>query len=289
MLKVLPYVAKETCFALKGGTAINFFHRNMPRLSIDIDLTYLPIDEWASSLLKMSEALQRISATLRKAGFKVQEGRAANRVSKLFVSDGESRITVEPNDVIRGAVHPPENRETAPLVEEMFETSATIQTLTLAEVYAGKLCAALDRQHPRDLFDMKLLFDHEGITEAIRRTFVVYLSCHDRPLNELIEPTRKDLREIFDREFVGMTTAQIALEELLAVRERYIAEVKNGLTQPERQFLVSLKEGQPKWELLDLPGIENLPAVQWKLLNIRKMDKQKQVEYVKRLRDKLGV
>lgn len=49
LLKTLPEVAKETCFALHGGTAINLFIRNMPRLSVDIDLTYLPIEGYETS------------------------------------------------------------------------------------------------------------------------------------------------------------------------------------------------------------------------------------------------
>ena len=43
LIRVLPSIAEEACFALKGGTAINLFVRDMPRLSVDIDLTYLPV------------------------------------------------------------------------------------------------------------------------------------------------------------------------------------------------------------------------------------------------------
>jgi len=59
LLSVLPEVAKERCFALHGGTAINLFIRNMPRLSVDIDLTYLPIENREPSLKNIAEALQR--------------------------------------------------------------------------------------------------------------------------------------------------------------------------------------------------------------------------------------
>ena len=44
LLRILPFVAKEENFALKGGTAINLFVRDMPRLSVDLDLNYLPFD-----------------------------------------------------------------------------------------------------------------------------------------------------------------------------------------------------------------------------------------------------
>jgi hypothetical protein len=57
----------------------------------------------------------------------------------------------------------------------------------------------------------------------------------------------------------------------------------------EKQFFVSVKEGYPQWELLGLEGIENLPAVKWKLLNIAKMSNAKHQEVVKKFRDHLGV
>ncbi len=60
LLKVLPFVALEPCFALKGGTAINLFVRNMPRLSVDIDLSYLPMDDRDAALSNIEESLYRI-------------------------------------------------------------------------------------------------------------------------------------------------------------------------------------------------------------------------------------
>jgi hypothetical protein len=58
-------VATETCFALKGGTAINLFFRDMPRFSVDIDLTYLPVEDRASSLVAIDAALRRIADKIR--------------------------------------------------------------------------------------------------------------------------------------------------------------------------------------------------------------------------------
>lgn len=61
LLSVLPLVAKEKCFALHGGTAINLFHHNMPRLSVDIDLTYLPVEDRDTSIAHINKSLHRIS------------------------------------------------------------------------------------------------------------------------------------------------------------------------------------------------------------------------------------
>src|ERR1700678_2646584 len=98
LLNVLPEVAKENCFALHGGTAINLFVRDMPRLSIDIDLTYLPIEERASSLQHIGEALERIKERIGKVvpGARVQHKKD---VCKLTIASREAEIKLEVNPV----------------------------------------------------------------------------------------------------------------------------------------------------------------------------------------------
>ncbi len=294
MLRTIPHVAAESCFALKGGTAINLFVRDMPRLSVDIDLTYLLVDEPRETALKnISEALSRITATIRKAvpGSKVQESQAQNpeRIAKLVVAVGQTRIKIEPNEVIRGSVFPGEEHDLTPHAEEVFELSVSARTLSVADLYGGKLCAALDRQHPRDLFDVKVLLENEGITDEIRKAFVVYLASHDRPINELIDPTRKDIRQIYESEFSGMTVEKVEYDDLIAAREVLIGTLKKELTSEEKVFLVSLKEGQPRWGALGVEGIEKLPAIQWKLINIQKINKKKHAESLEKLKRKLGL
>ena len=66
VMLVLPLVAQESCFAFKVGTAINLFARDLPRLSVDIDLTYLPLDERSTAIPAMEEALECISATIER-------------------------------------------------------------------------------------------------------------------------------------------------------------------------------------------------------------------------------
>ena len=294
MLKAIPHVAAERNFALKGGTAINLFVRAMPRLSVDIDLTYLPVDEARETALRnMSAALDRIADGIKKSipATRVQETHAKNpdRVTRLTVAMGATRIKIEPNEVIRGAVFPAEDRDLTRRAEDLFELSVTAQTLSLADLYAGKLCAALDRQHPRDLFDVKLLLDHEGLTDEIRKAFVVYLASHDRPMHELLDPKPKNVRRIFENEFAGMTVDPVSYEELIAARNTLIETLRKELTHGEREFLVSLKAGQPKWSSIGIEGIENLPAVQWKLMNIEKIGAKKQKELLEKLRRVLGM
>jgi len=294
MLRAIPHVAAESCFALKGGTAINLFVRDMPRLSVDIDLAYLPVDEPRETALKqISEALSRIAVEIRKAvpGSKVQESRSQEpgRITKLIVAVGQTRIKIEPNEVIRGSVFPVEEHELKRRAEDMFELSVSARTLSVADLYGGKLCAALDRQHPRDLFDVKVLLENEGVTNDIRKAFIVYLVSHDRPINELLDPTRKDIRQIYESDFVGMTVEEIEYADLIAAREALIETLKKELTDDEKAFLISLKEGRPRWNLMGLEGIEKLPAIQWKLMNIQKMNKMKHAESLEKLKRKLGL
>ncbi len=294
MLKAIPHVAAEACFAIKGGTAINLFVRDMPRLSVDIDLAYLPVEERRETALKkISESLRRIAVALKRAmpAVKIHESQAqeSKRTTKLIVASGQTRIKIEPNDVIRGSVFPVGERELTERAQKMFERSVTAPVLSVPDLYGGKICAALDRQHPRDLFDVRVLLEHEGVTDEIRKVFVVYLASHDRPIRELLDPTRKEIRQVYESEFEGMTIDKIAYEDLIAAREALIKTLKNELTENEKAFLISLKEGQPKWNLMDIEGIEKLPAVQWKLKNIHGMSEKKRAESLEKLKRVLGV
>ena len=142
----------------------------------------------------------------------------------------------------------------------------------------------MDRQHPRDLLNVNLLLDNEGITEDTRKAFVVYLASHDRPMHELLDPTRKDVRRIYENEFSGMAVDEVSYDELIAARETLVETLRKELTNDEREFLVSLKAGQPKWNLMGIEGLEKLPAVQWKLTNIKKIPAKKQTELLAKLR-----
>ena len=174
VIRCLPEVAKHDCFALKGGTAINLFVRDLPRVSVDIDLTYLPLRSRDESLQEISDTLLEIRTEIEAAlpGARVSPRHVHGYVAKLAVAAGDTEIKIEPNLVLRGCLSAPTIRELSPLAQEHFRAGARIQTMAEAELYGGKLCAALDRQHPRDLFDVRLLLGNEGITPAIRRAFV---------------------------------------------------------------------------------------------------------------------
>lgn len=294
LVQVMPFVNAEACFALKGGTAINFFVRDFPRLSVDIDLVYLPVEDRPTTLRGIDAALQRIAAKIRRAmpGVQVREQKLAsgNLLIKLTVrASGGAEVKIEPNTVLRGSLHPTTDRNLTPKAVKEFGRSATMRVVSLPDLYGGKLCAALDRQHPRDLFDVHGLFQNEGITDDIRRAFVIFLASHDRPMSELLTPNRKDLKKVFADQFEGMTLDPVPLAVLEETRERLITQINADLTSAEREFLLSLKRLEPKWELLGLPGVERLSGPQWKLYNLRKMDSAKRKAAEELLRRKLGL
>lgn len=218
LLAVVPSVSKEKVFALKGGTAINLFLRNMSRLSVDIDLTYLPLQPREESLNGIYEGLKRISERLKNSMKDVKvsfvQVKGISVPTTMNVATKDATIKIETNLVLRGSVYPPQVRELSLEAQNMFEIYTEMQLLSNADIYGGKLCAALDRQHPRDLYDVMILLNNEGITDEIRKAFVVYLASHSRPMNELLSPNWKDISEIFEKEFIGMTSEPVELKAL---------------------------------------------------------------------------
>ena len=286
LVRVLPYVAAEDCFALKGGTAINLFFRDLPRLSVDIDLAYLPLSEYEESRRAIDAALRRIGERLSGAspGFRVTVGAndEAGLIDTLNVTDGAHTVKVEVNPVLRGSVNPPSLLTLRPIVQEEFGF-AQITGLAFEDVYAGKLMAALDRQHPRDLFDVLVLLENEGISGALFRTWLVYLIGHKGSMAAVLHPHRTDIAALYRGQFLNMTERPIGLETLLDVRERLITDLRRRLGEPEKTLLLSVKRGEPRWDLLDLKGVEALPAVKWKLLNIERMSPEARTRAVERL------
>jgi predicted nucleotidyltransferase component of viral defense system len=289
LLRAIPLVAEEGCFAVKGGTAINLFVRDMPRLSIDIDLTYLPVQPRDKSLKAIDAAMTRISERTVKAipGARVTPSRAEGAILKLLLRSDRAQIKIEVTPVLRGCVYEPELRTVSPAVEEAFGF-AEMKVVSLPDLYAGKIVAALDRQHPRDLFDVRELLANEGISEDLRRAFIVYLLSHGRPMSEVLTPKRKPIHEEFLRGFEGMTDRSVSLEELVAAREDLIKAIVGGMPKNHRAFLLSFKRGTPEWPLLGVPEAASLPAVQWRQHNLDKLAKDKRDALVKRLAEVLG-
>lgn len=290
LLEVLPVLNDFKCFALKGGTAINLFIHDMPRLSVDIDLTYLPIESRdvflpniETELLKMKQLIEQLGVTVKTVPMK------NGSISKLQVYSNNGMIKIEPNFVLRGSVFSCEEKELCDKAQEQFLKFMRVKTLSVADLYGGKICAALDRYHPRDLFDIKLLLENQGLTETIRQAFIVYLASGSRPMHELLEPkisdaSQHEFENTFKNEFSGMTTISVTHEELKDIRTRLPLLLLESFTDNERRFLMHLKSGTPNWSLLPIENIEHLPGIQWKLQNINKIPDDKKNEQFNKLK-----
>ncbi len=291
LVRTLPFIARHEAFALKGGTAINLFYRDMPRLSVDIDLTYLPIEDRETTLKNIDNILEHIRQDLLRnlRGASVQRiAGGGNNDTRLLVRQGNAEIKVETSPVARGAVHPPERRRVSEKVEEAFGF-AEVQVVSFEDLFGGKLHAAVDRQHPRDLFDVKLLYENEGLTDGLFRTFLIYVASSGRPPHELVRPSLAALEEAFVKEFEGMTTQPISLDELKAAREQLTTDLLARLDDDAMRFLLSLHDGKPDFEAIGLPQAADLPAVRWKMLNLEKLKAQNPEKHAEQRREIEGL
>lgn len=286
LLNVLPYVAKEQVFALKGGTAINFFVRELPRLSVDIDLTYIPFDDRSTALRGITDGLGRIKNDLSQSVFGIQATLLPQRdgqEAKLRCTLDNAQIKIEVNTTMRGCLQEPRLMQVADAVQDEFELFAAINVVAQGELYGGKICAAVDRQHPRDLFDIHQLFENEGITEEVKLGFIAALIGSNRPIHEMLRPNFQDQRTVFKNHFEGMTTKPFSYQDFEDTRERLVKELNDLLTVDDRNFLVSFNAGIPSWDLYPLDGLEKMPAVNWKLTNIRNLLEKNPAKHAEQL------
>jgi len=290
LLQLLPLVAEEDCFALKGGTAINLFVRDLPRLSVDIDLVYLPMNDRQEALDDITNALSRIAQRIDDVfpdSSVVESFRDKSDALRLVATHDGAKVKIELSPVLRGTVFEPEVRSVCKKVEDEFGY-AEMAVVSMADLYAGKICAALDRQHPRDLYDVKHLLENEGLTDDIRAAFLIYLISHVRPIAELLSPVFKDIKSLYEGEFIQMTEESVSLEALESTREDLMSLINAELTDEEKQFLLSFKNKTPDWSLISMKGVKSLPAVKWKLINLEKMPVDKHQTAYKKLLEIIG-
>jgi predicted nucleotidyltransferase component of viral defense system len=273
LLAVAPAVFRPPRFALKGGTALNLFVQDMPRLSIDIDVVF------TDHTLDRETALKAIAADLKsiKSAISAMGHRADLPTTKggdevkLIIEGNGIRVKVEVNFVFRGTVLPVVQRPLISTAQDIFTTDITLPVLDTAELYGGKLVAAMDRQHPRDIFDVLKMIERFGWQPSFVDCFVAYLAGHNRPVHEVLFPKKSPLEPAFTNEFAGMTRDGVALDLLKETQERLIAQLPRALSTSHREFLLSLVRAEPAWELMPFNHLQHLPALQWKLHNLRKL------------------
>jgi len=272
LIRLLPAIATERSFALKGGTAINLFYRDMPRLSVDIDLVYLPLEDRKTSLNHIDAALGRIMDAVAQSNPDIRLQRIAgggNLETRIMAERGAARVKIETSPVARGTVLTPQFLKVSDTVEETFGF-AEMQVVAFEDLYGGKLHATLDRQHPRDLYDIRLLYENEGLSNDLFRIFLVYVAASGRPMHELLAPVLAPIEALYTDEFVGLARKLPGLSALEETRRHLFEDIRNRLTGDTAIFLLSLHDAEPDFGRIGLPDAINLPAVQWKLINLKK-------------------
>ncbi len=270
LLDIAPTVFQTPRFAMKGGTALNLFVQDLPRLSVDIDVVFVNhLADRVTALEEIALEIQRIEGATAKMGYesRTRKVHGGDEV-KLDIFSAEAEVKVEVNFVFRGTVLPAQTRSLSEKTQALFSKNIQIPVLSPSELYGSKLVAAMDRQHPRDFFDVLKMYESHGLTQEILDCFVVYLAGHNRPVHEVLFSNPQPMEETFKNEFVGMTSEPINLDALLNTQQQLMAELPQALTQNHRNFLLSLVQARPDWSLLPFNHLQDIPAIKWKLQNL---------------------
>jgi predicted nucleotidyltransferase component of viral defense system len=286
LIDILTEIAKEDAFALHGGTAINLFHLNMPRLSVDIDLTSVSFsDNRDKDLIKIRYSLEAIKKRLKIAfpSISFKDDIRAVEELKLLCFRNNVSVKVEVNQINRGLIAEPCEKILCRNAELDFDRFCEVKTVSVGQLWGGKINAALERQHPRDIFDVKNMLQTIGLTEEIIQGFLFFLLCVKRPIDEVLNPNFTDQSAVFKSQFSGMTNEEFTYEEFEIIRKDLVNIIHNSLSRNHKDFLISFAEGSPNWIDFDY---SNYPAIKWKLLNILKLktnSPQKHSESVRKL------
>jgi predicted nucleotidyltransferase component of viral defense system len=281
LLDIAPTVFQTPRFAMKGGTALNLFVQDLPRLSVDIDVVFINhLADRDTALEEIAQEIQRIETAIAKMGYETRTRKVhGGDEVKLDIFSAEAKVKVEVNFVFRGTVLPVQTRALSEKTQTLFSKNIQIPVLSPSELYGSKLVAAMDRQHPRDLFDVLKMYESHGLNQEILDCFVVYLAGHNRPIHEVLFSKPHPMEETFKNEFVGMTSEPINLNALLNTQQRLMTELPQVLNQNHRNFLLSLVNATPDWSLLPFNHVQDMPAIKWKLQNLNNLKSKKPAKF----------
>ncbi len=270
LLRILPIVMDEECFAVHGGTAINLFVNDLLRLSVDIDLTYIPIEDRTLSITHINKALERISSRIKEI-LKGVSVIPRFDVCKLTCEYHGCQVKIEVNRTKRGIVGgDPVLVPLCAKAQDMFEMELEARIVPITQLYGGKIAAALSRQHPRDMFDV----NHMKMSlEDAKYGFIFCLLGSDRPIQESFAPTLIDQKEAMEKQFAGMSDVVFTYGDYEATRLKLIKDVRNVMTESDIRFLISFEQGDPLWEESPYAEFTECPSVKWKLFNLNKLKK----------------
>ena len=268
LLRLLPIVMEEKVFAVHGGSAINLFVKNMPRYSVDLDLTYMALANRIESMDDICLHLKSIADKATRA-FRDMHILPNYATCKLLCEYHGFQVKIEVNRTKRGIVGG--EVTTLPLcakAQEKFGMYCEAAIVPMTQLYGGKVAAALSRQHPRDLFDIK----HMTIPmTAIREGLIFCLLGSDRPIHESLSPKLIDQRMAMANQFEGMSDVPFSYTEFEETRERLIRDVRELLTEEDKQFLIGFERAEPVWFGYEFANLKDYPSVKWKSMNLAKL------------------
>jgi len=272
LLRIMPLIYRIDDFAVHGGTAINLFHRNMPRYSVDIDITFIPLAGRDESLEIINQHLAELKTRIERT---IPSIRVTHKqdVWKLICMHEGVTVKIEVNGTKRGLLGKTETKTLCQAAVDEFQLTTRCRTVSFTQLFGGKISAALSRQHPRDLFDCKYLMEDTPF-EKVRDGLLFCLVGSDKPIAESLMPNNIDQRDALDKQFAGMTDFPFSYEQYEETRQQLHQYVLRGLSANDRQFLLSFEQGEPDWSLCAAGDLSKYPSVQWKLQNLAKLKKQ---------------
>ena len=283
LIRIMPSVYRIKDFAVHGGTAINLFHKNMPRFSVDIDLTYIPIQEREKSLETINEHLKTLKANIEKSvpGIKVIP---KYDVLKLQCTLRGATVKIEVNGTKRGIIGATEDKMLCDKAQQEFSMACKARTVSYSQLYGGKITAALSRQHPRDLFDYKYM--EISSFDDVKDGFILCLLGSDKPIIESLQPNAIEQIDALENQFKGMSEFEFNYADYEEARTSLISQVNAALTETDKDFIISFEEGTPDWGKCCAGDLSSYPSIKWKLQNIIKLKEvnpQKHKQGIERL------
>lgn len=268
LLRILPFVTDEDCFAIHGGTAINLFVKNLHRLSVDIDVTYIPVEDRNTSFERINEALERIADRVKRT---FRDVRVIPRldICKITCESQGCQVKIEVNQTKRGLVCG--DAALLPLCEKaqsLFGMEVEARIVSIPQLYGGKISAALSRQHPRDLFDIKQM--DIPLTD-VKEGLIFCLLGSDRPIHESFAPNLIDQHEAMERQFSGMSEIPFSYNDFEATREKLVNDVNSVMTEDDKRFLIGFEELAVDWESTPYSSFREYPSVRWKMQNLKNL------------------
>ena len=266
LIRIMPLVYKIKDFAVHGGTAINLFVKDMPRYSVDVDLTYLPVKNREESIKEINNHLSTLKQQIEKVipGIRIIHKSA---VLKLQCTFGGATVKIEVNGIKRGIIGEVEEKELCEKAQKEFKMSCVARIVPFSSLYGGKIAAALGRQHPRDLFDYKYM-EVESFDD-IKNGLLFYLLGSDKPLLESLQPNPVNQKQALENQFKGMSDVPFEYTDFEIARKKLIEQVYQNLSDTDKEFLLSFENGNPEWDKCCAGDLSVYPAIQWKLKNIR--------------------